>query len=234
MHSKVVTKLNPKVVDLSHWQGKSFNFQEARKEGILGVISKATGYENGGLYMDPDYQVVVQEARKAGMLVAGYHFFGHGNVTAQMEYFLKHAYITDNMFALLDHEKPPKGTRPQLADLTAACDYLEHKLGRKQVIYSGNDIKEELGNTNNTYLGSHRLMLASYTTNPSWQQSWKNYWLWQYTGDGAGRSPHAIGGIGNKIDVSHYDGSDEQLTKEWVGGVDIVTHPTVVPVLAKA
>lgn len=206
------------VVDLSHWQGKAVDFQKAKAAGIRGVISKCTEY---GFGIDPDYVAVQEMVRKAGLLSGAYFFFHAGNVAAQVEYFLTHAYATDNTLVAIDHERAPNQTRPSISDLITACELIEKKLGRKAVIYSGNDIREELGRTANAYLGQHRFWDASYTSQPLMTPTWRGKpWLWQCSGDGAGpyRSYGTVPGIGTKLDVNHYFGTDEQLAAEWAAG----------------
>lgn len=205
------------VVDLSHWQGKSFDFVKAKANGIRGVISKCTEY---GFGVDPDYVAVQQAVRSAGLLSGAYFFFHSGNVAAQVEYFLAHSYTTDHTLVAIDHERAPNKTRPSVSDLVQACDLIEKRIGRKAVIYSGNDLREELGRTVNHYLGQHRWWDASYTTHPLMTPTWRSTWLWQCSGDGAGPYGHygTVPGIGTKLDVNHYFGSDEQLAAEWAAG----------------
>lgn len=206
------------VVDLSHWQGKRFDFVKAKAAGIRGVISKATQLGYG---VDPDYVAVQQAVRKEGLLSGAYMFFLHGNVKAQCEFFLAHAYITDHTLVGIDHERARVGgPRPSIFELEEALHYLEDKLGRKAKPYSGNDIREELGRSVNPYLAQHDWWDASYTSHPLLTPTWKKVWLWQCSGDGAGPYGHfgTVPGIGTKLDVNHYFGSDEQLAAEWAAG----------------
>lgn len=202
------------VIDLSHWQGKKFDFTKAKAAGIWGIISKCSEY---GFGLDPDYVLVQEAVRKAGLLSGAYFFFHGTNPKAEVDYFLDHSYTTDHTLIAIDHERAPKGTRPSIAALTEASEYIVHKIGRKPVIYSGNDIREELGRSINSYLSTHKWWDASYTSHPLLTPTWKKTWLWQCTGDGAGpyRAYGNVPGIGTKLDANHYDGTLEQLTKEW-------------------
>lgn len=206
------------VVDLSHWSGRTFDFAKAKAAGIRGVISKATQLGYG---VDNAYVAVQQAVRKEGLLSGAYMFFLHGNVKAQCEFFLAHAYVTDHTLVAIDHERARVGgPRPSIPDLVEAAHYLEDKLGRKAVIYSGNDIREELGRSVNPYLGQHRFWDASYTSHPLMTPTWRTNWLWQVSGDGAGpyRAYGTVAGIGTKLDVNHFFGTDEQLAAEWAAG----------------
>lgn len=206
------------VIDLSHWQGKKFDFIKAKINGIWGVISKCTELGGGTNMIDPNYVLVQEAVRKAGLLSGAYFFFHHGNVKAQVDYFLKNSYTTEHTLVAIDHERAPRnGLRPSLSDLIEASEYIVSELGRKPVIYSGNDIREELGRSVNSYLSTHKWWDASYTSHPLLTPTWKKTWLWQVTGDGAGpyRAYGTVPGIGTKLDANHYDGNLEQLTKEW-------------------
>jgi hypothetical protein len=46
---------------------------------------------------------------------------------------------------------------------------------------------------------------------------WEKPWLWQFTGDGKGPAPHAIPGIQDNMDISSFDGSDDDLAAQWSG-----------------
>jgi GH25 family lysozyme M1 (1,4-beta-N-acetylmuramidase) len=62
--------------------------------------------------------------------------------------------------------------------------HVEDKIGRKVVLYSGNTIKEALGNTVVQFWAERRLWLAMYAKKWIVQASWTAPWLWQFTGDG--------------------------------------------------
>lgn len=204
------------VYDISHWEGKNFDLARAENNGLAGVISKCCQYGYG---LDPDYIDVQQAVRKQGLLSGGYMFLVAGAAKPQVDLFLTHAYITDNTLVAVDHEKNLNRTRPSLATLIEALELLEKETGRKAVIYSGNDLKEQMGNAVNSYLAQHRLWLSDYRARPIVQRSWKRPWLWQCTGDGAG--PYGrygtMIGLGHKLDANHFYGTKEQLQAEWSG-----------------
>src|SRR5262249_52771000 len=87
------------------------------------------------------------------------------------------------------------------------------------VLYSGNTAKEKISGSD-PFFGSRRLWLCQYTTGtPTWQQSWSNYWLWQYTDGQNGPGPHTVAGIG-PCDINSFDrdGGAATLTAQWATG----------------
>jgi lysozyme len=95
------------------------------------------------------------------------------------------------------------------------------------VIYSGNTAKERI-HGNDPFFGSRRLWLAQYGTAPTTQESWTDYWLWQFTDGEHGPSPHSIDGIG-RCDINSYPGDPQRLIEEWASGA-IDTAPEPRPV----
>ena len=100
---------------------------------------------------------------------------------------------------------------------------VEDKTGRSCAIYSGNRLKEtigQLGKDEFQYITSRKLWLCQYGLKAKLPKGFDKYWLWQYTGDGVGPLPHYIDGItcsGNSgIDLNVYNGTFDQLKKEWV------------------
>lgn len=211
--------INPKVVDVSHYDRVS-NLQATRAAGIVGIIAKAT---QGLGYTDDKYISVRTMAKAAGLEFGAYCFFEHGNVAAEVDKFLSFAMPDDRTLLALDHE--PYGAKtPTLDDAHEFCQRVFEKVGRRPIIYSGNLIKEQLGSRVDPFFGAHRLWLAQYSSRPVTQRSWAAPWLWQYTGDGSGLPPHTMPGISiaGGLDISSFEGSDEQLRAEWV--LDLPAH----------
>ena len=210
-------KINPKVVDI-YWGDSVSTWSKVKKAGILGIIHKAS---QGTHMVDKKYESRMEGAKKAGLLWGAYHFANDEDPKAQVKSFLAAAKVTaadKETLVCLDWE-PNKNHTMTSADARIFLKEVEQILGRKAVLYSGNRAKEALGDKEDEFFGSHRLWLCQY--GPKWrtQASWEKPWLWQFTGDGMGPSPHWIDGItcpGNSgIDINSYDGTDEQLVKEW-------------------
>jgi GH25 family lysozyme M1 (1,4-beta-N-acetylmuramidase) len=127
--------------------------------------------------------------------------------------------IDNTTLLAVDYE--PYGRRtPSLARLRAMLHAIEDKIRRKAVIYSGSLIKETLGSAHDNYLSLHRFWLAEYAE--QWTMApltaWQRPWLWQYSGDGVGPTPHSVPGIqgaGGHVDLNCYDGADAELAKQW-------------------
>jgi hypothetical protein len=205
----------PRVVDLSHYNKVEVGgFTKAAAFGIWGVINKVT--ESTG-YVDETYLQRRQAVKDAGMLWGAYHFVRPASIAAQVDHFLRHANPDDKTLLALDWE---------VSAVTSgmARDFLERiekAMGRKAVVYSGNTAMEAFGSRVDPYFGSHRLWLAQYSSRPICQRSWSTAWIWQYSGDGLGPTPHNCPGIsipgGNGIDMNSYiaDGDRATFEREW-------------------
>jgi lysozyme len=207
-----VEEINPRVADISHWQldaiGK-YDFEAARRWGLWGVIAKAT---EGTGYIDPTYEEARHGAVSAGLLFGSYHFFRPGQVKEQVELFLSVA--DHNGLLCLDHED----AGCSVEDVKEFMQLVEEKTGQCPVLYSGHLIKDQLGDKMDQYLAGTRLWLAQYSDEPEVQKSWDTYWLWQYTGDGKGPSPHDVPGLGEDMDINSWAGTHEELEAEWSEG----------------
>ena len=209
-----MASINLNVVDISHGDTVT-SFADAAAAGIWGIIHKATTGETG---QDSAYKKRRQSALAAGLLWGAYHWGTNKNVESQVQNFLATAQPDARTLVALDYEQT-KGNQMTLDQARQFLTLIEEKLGRKAVIYSGNLIKEELGNTKDPFFGSHRLWLAHYNANPVVQASWNTYWLWQYTEAKTGLKPNQVKGIpgdtkGN-LDCDSYAGTKEQITAEW-------------------
>lgn len=70
-------------IDVSAYQSSTYS-----TEGLSFVFIKAT---EGRSYTNPKLSAQTKDARDAGLVVGFYHFLWPGNLTAQAEYFVKHA-----------------------------------------------------------------------------------------------------------------------------------------------
>lgn len=203
--------VNRLVIDISV-HNMVLNLDEAKRAGIVGVIHKAT---EGRTFEDRNYHKIRYLAEKAGLLWGAYHFANDGNVEQQVENFFRVAKPSDNTLMALDYE--PNGNHTM--SFGQALEFMkraEIKLGRQLVIYSGSLLKEQLHGEDH-YWGSRRLWLAQYGARPKTQMSWTKPWLWQYSDGENGPQPHGVPGIGGAVDCNSYEGTPEQLAKEWPG-----------------
>jgi len=219
-----MTTINPVVVDLSHWDPAD-DYDAVRKEGIVGVIYKAT---EGQSYTDDTYVAQQQAAKLAGLKWGAYHFADGSNVSGQIDNFMRFACPDPDELFCLDWEDNPSGAgKMSLKSVKEWVSEVEAQLGRpgECVIYGGNTIKE-MGN-GDSFLTSRRLWLCQYGSTPELPEGFDSYWLWQYTDGEVGPSPHSINGIG-PCDVNSYAGDAQQLIREWATG-EVVPRPPLPP-----
>lgn len=215
--------INPLVVDLSHWDPAE-NYIEVLKDGIVGVIYKAT---EGTSYTDPTYVSQQQSAKKAGLKWGAYHFATAADLSGQINNFLRYASPDPDELFCLDWEDYGSNTM-SLSSVKTWITEVENALRREGqcVLYSGNTAKEALGNTVDKFLGERRLWLCQYGSTPKWQKSWEKYWLWQFTDGQVGPEPHTISGIG-PCDINSYDDDADHLIATWATGKTEELKPPV-------
>jgi lysozyme len=216
--------MTPRVCDIYHGDvvggsGPAIDgFKAAAAAGLWGVIHKAS---QGSAYKDVSYAARRQAALDAGLLWGAYHFNDGSSVATQIDNFFAAAQPDDTTLMVLDFEDWPRSQMsPQ--QMLQFLKMGENRLGRKLTIYSGNRLKETLGQLapdERAYVREHRLWLCQYGPKAALPPGFSSYFLWQYTGDGAGQQPHGIAGItvpgGKGIDLNVYDGTQDQLKAEW-------------------
>jgi GH25 family lysozyme M1 (1,4-beta-N-acetylmuramidase) len=222
--------LNPKVIDITHWEtipiggvGGGKPFDQLKQFGILGVIHKAT---QGVGVQDPTYVLRRQWALDQGLLWGAYHFNTGDPIVNQVANFLGHAQPDANTLCALDFEDNAV-SEMSIEEAAEFLIRLGGQLGRQPVLYGGDRLKELLPKASDEVkkiIVAHRLWLAQYSAKPKLPPGFKSYWLWQFTGDGAGPAPHIVPGIRavGGIDINSYDGDDDELAAEWAGAPLIV------------
>ncbi len=144
--------INPKVIDISHFDRVAPNgFQQARAFGILGCIHKAS---EGTSIIDTPYAQRRPLAKDAGLLWGAYHFIRPVDVSAQVELFLRVAQPDNDTLLALDYEVDAVS----LDQAREFIEQVERKVGRSVVVYSGNTIKEKLGDRVDPWWGARRLL----------------------------------------------------------------------------
>jgi lysozyme len=215
-----MSAITPRVVDLSrHNTGPgvlgAIQFDKMAAAGIWGVIHKAT---QGKGYRDPTYISRRKAIRDAGLLFGAYHFATGDDVTLQVRWFLTCADPDPNTLLVLDYEDNRLSSM-NIHQLVVFLRQIEAQVGRKAAIYSGNRLKETIGQlsaSDRAYVCGHRLWLCQYGPVTKLPPGFPKWWLWQFTGDGIGPMPHSIAGVnGNGIDLNTYAGTQDQLKAEW-------------------
>jgi lysozyme len=222
-------QVNPLVTDISSYQNVS-DWDKVKKSGIVGVINKAT---EGHTWTDRTFIERFHPVIDNGMLYGAYHFLRPGDMPGQVDHFLdvvSKVADPNQILLALDHEDP----KVPLEDAKLFLRLLRKRTTQVPVLYSGFLIKQQLTSFD-AELAQTRLWLAHYSNTPTWPtHTWKNLWLWQYTGDGVGPPPHDVDGIdGTGLDINSYDGTPAQLQNEWLmratqaGAVTPKETPTV-------
>lgn len=228
--------INLKVLDLSHHNtgphGGPIDFAAIAAYGIRGVILKAT---QGLAYVDPTLHARLSAVRAAGLDVGAYHFADASDPLQQAKHFRDTVRPDDRTLMALDYE-PNSDNTMSLNGARSFLRAMEDAMGRKAVLYSGNLIKEILGNKPDSYLGQHQLWLAHYNDTPKWPPAWIKPWLHQFSGDGTNNHGIVIPGVdpaqASKLDMNSFDGSDEDLAAQWAKPVAVsqaAAQPTPTP-----
>ena len=160
--------LDRAVVDLSHWDEVN-SFQDAKNDGVVGIIHKATESNDD---FDPTYNQRKNDALAIGLLWGAYHFLRPGNMEGQAQYFVSEVGNNLGLYAA-DHEDGGVS----LDDLKAFLREVKQLTGKSPIIYSGDLLKEQLGDRVDSELSQYRLWLAEYTSGiPSWPQATFPQW----------------------------------------------------------
>jgi lysozyme len=213
----MVTAMTPRVIDISH-HNTIEDLKATAAAGVWGVIHKAS---QGRGYQDPDYTARRRLATAAGLLWGAYHFGTADDVEGQVENFLEAAQPDSKTLLALDFEDN-RLSNMSVQQAVAFLHLVEQRTGRKAVIYSGNRLKESIGALSpmeRGYLLSHRLWLCQYGPKAVLPKGFSAYWLWQWTGDGVGMSPHNVPGViaGNGgLDLNAFAGGRAELAASWV------------------
>ncbi|MEV3860704.1 GH25 family lysozyme [Streptomyces sp. NPDC050095] len=139
-----------KGIDVSSYQSTTYPLT-----GVDFVVVKAT---EGTSYINPKHAAQVERARSNGRIVGHYHFVRDGSVSAQVDYFLKHAGAREGEFLALDWED----AKVSGAEKDAFLKALKAKSGgRKVVLYCNYDFWKHHDSTSYAADG---LWIADYVT----------------------------------------------------------------------
>lgn len=203
-------------IDLSHWQD-DVDFNAVASAGVVGCIHKVS---EGTGYTDPTYAARKKQALDAGLCWGGYHFLKHGNVSAQMDYFVGKAGLPAGSRLVIDYED----SACVLDDLQEAIEALGTVDPTAQICtYAGGLLKGQVSSSKTyPWLSPTSLWLAQYTTGtPSWPTNIWEYWsLWQYSESGS------VPGVGGACDVNQFNG-DQDACRRWFGPVGAEPEPPI-------
>ncbi|MCF3137162.1 glycoside hydrolase family 25 protein [Streptomyces olivochromogenes] len=159
-------------IDVSAFQSSSFD-----TDGLSFAFVKAT---EGRSYINPRLAAQTKHARDAGLVVGFYHFLWPGHLTAQAEYFVKHAPERPGDILAVDWETTSEGTHASNAEKDLFIRKLKELRPANQVIlYTNRDFWLNIDTT--SYAGDG-LWIADYVSagKPRIKAKWRFH---QYTSD---------------------------------------------------
>ncbi len=199
------------VVNLSHYDLMRPDFEQMRRQGIVGIIHEAS-YPK--YVRDDKYAARQNAAVGAGMLWGAYHFADATDPLRQAEHFLKVVESTwerarpgsrpEEVLLVLDFEKNghyPGGTM-SVAQAADFADHIKRRTGQYPGLYGSEYRLRQLMSARTTrpadraVLSRCWLWIANYHFEPRNIPPWGNWRMWQYTGDGVcdlPRSTHPKG-----------------------------------------
>jgi lysozyme len=202
------------VIDISHHNGKSLNFNSAKADGILGVLHKASQGTTG---RDPMYKTNRKKVHDAGLMCGSYHFATGSDAVKQSVNILDAFGDPEGELMVLDLEPNPTGPSMDLIGAHAFVTHVHEQTGRWPGLYSGHLIKQLLGSSKDPVLANCWLWLAQYGPTAVVPANWPTWTMWQYTDGAVGGDPKSVKGIGH-CDRDRFNGSEANLRKLWHGG----------------
>ncbi|MGW0333052.1 glycoside hydrolase family 25 protein [Streptomyces sp. NPDC003011] len=159
-------------IDVSAYQSSSY-----ATDGLSFVFIKAT---EGRSYVNPKLAAQTKRARDAGLVVGYYHFLWPGNLTAQAEYFVKHAPEKAGEMLAVDWETTGDGTHASNAEKDSFIRKVKALRPDNRVILYCN--RNYWLNVDRTSYAGDGLWIADYVTagKPRIQAAWRFH---QYTDD---------------------------------------------------
>lgn len=187
--------------DVSYWQG-TINWPGVKAAGRKFVIMRAAH----ALAIDTKFDFNWKSCHEQGLHCGVYQYF-EPNVDPIKQADVMLAKMgklgPGDLPPVIDVESTGGGMAP--AAIAAAVgkwiDYVEAKVGRKPMIYSGGYFWED--NVKSTAFGDYPLWHPQYCTNccPNIANPWKKWYFWQYSSTGK------VGGITGNVDMNWWNGS---------------------------
>lgn len=199
------------VIDISHHNGPSLDFAAAKLDGVVGVIHKASQGTDG---RDPMYAINRKKATAAGLLWGAYHFATGADALQQASNFLSAIGDRTGVLMVLDFEPNTTGPTMSLDQARKFVTYIKAQTGVWPGLYSGNLIKQTLGNKPDNILNNCWFWLAQYGPHADVPANWPTWTMWQYTDGAVGEQPHQVNGIGH-CDRDRFNGDLAGLHRLW-------------------
>ncbi|MER5911521.1 GH25 family lysozyme [Streptomyces sp. NPDC001982] len=159
-------------IDVSAFQSSDYD-----TDGSSFVFIKAT---EGRSYVNPRLSAQTKTARDAGLVVGFYHFLWPGNLTAQAEYFVKHAPEKAGDILAVDWETTSEGTHASNAEKDLFIRKVKDLRPSHQVVLYCN--RSYWLTVDTTSYAGDGLWIADYVTagKPRIKAKWRFH---QYTSD---------------------------------------------------
>ncbi len=220
------------VVNLSHYDLMNVDFEQMKREGIVGVIHEAS-YPR--FERDSYYGRRQTAATRAGLLWGAYHFGDATDPIRQAEHFLNTvssnargpAIHPNGVLLVLDFEKNghyPGGTM-RVDQAVTFVERVRQRTGVYPGLY-GSEYRlrqvlhaPKVSADQRDTLSRCWLWIANYHREPTSTAPWGHWTMWQYTGDGVcdlPRSTHPKG-VANikKAERNMFRGSSAALEEFW-------------------
>ena len=198
------------VCDLSHYNTRP-DYAAAAAGGIRGVFYKAT---QGVIDGDITFADAEPKARAAGLWWGAYHFGTGDDGTRQAEHFLARIPHPDKTLLALDFEPNPHGPSMTVAQAHDFVIHVHARTGRWPGLYSGNAIKEALGNRPDPILANCWFWLAQYGAVAVVPACWPTWTFWQYS-DGSVNAPASPAPGFGHCDRDRFNGDSAHLAALW-------------------
>lgn len=178
-------------VDVSH-HNKNVDCKAIKAAGYSFAYVKAT---EGKTFVSPKFHENVKKAKAAGLKVGAYHFMRQNiDPVEQAQFFLNKIKDQDlDMIPVCDWESHDgAGEAQQYANVKKFLDYIEQKLGKKPLIYTGKWFIDQVeakdrSITIPSWLAQYPLWISDYGVNrtyPRMPKPWTEYAIWQFTESG--------------------------------------------------
>jgi len=211
-------KLSNCVIDLYHGDAidPSNGFHAMQADGVVAIIHKAT---EGLQFTDSEYHSRAARAKSTGILWGAYHFgTGEGTGKAQADKFLSVVNPGSTDALALDFEPNTHGGNMSLAQAEDFVNEVHKQVGRYPLLYTVTSYCQPRLKNKQTVLSKCGLWIARYNSaaNPGkLPGAWSDFVLWQYTDGQAGSNPHRVAGVLQPLDRDFYQGSVDDLKKNW-------------------
>jgi lysozyme len=200
------------VIDISHHNGKVFDFGLAKASGVLGVIHKAS---QGSEWKDDRYAINRIAALDAGLRWGSYHFGTDAGSVDEAEFYLTTVGPQAGELLCLDFEMNPAGPSMTRTQAKGFVGTVYNKTGVWPVLYGGSYLKSILGAaTSDSILSKCPLWLAQYGPKAIVPSNWVQWSLWQYTDGVVGPDAQETPGIGY-CDRSRFFGEAADFDAFW-------------------